>query len=82
MPRRLAGMLHERRSGGLVGAALLVLIAGACFATLPWSLERYESPNLGVTETDLPPRPPSVAEPMGSDGLGRSLLWRVLLGGA
>lgn len=82
MPRRLAGMLRHRRPGGLVGAILLVLIAGACFGTLPWSLERYESPNLGVSEADLPPRSPSPAEPMGSDGLGRSLVWRVLLGGA
>jgi oligopeptide transport system permease protein len=82
MPRRFAGFLRERVSGGVVGGLLLLLIAGGCFGTLPWSLERYETPDLGVTDAELPPRSPSVAEPMGSDGLGRSLVWRVLLGGA
>lgn len=82
MPRRFAGFLRERVSGGVIGGLLLVLIAGACFGTLRWSLARYEEQHLGVTDAELPPRSPSWAEPMGSDGLGRSLVWRVLLGGA
>ncbi len=66
---------------GLAGGILLLLIVVPCVVTLPWSLTRYDVPNYGVPGADIR-RPPSWAEPLGSDGNGRSLLWRCLLGGA
>ena len=67
---------------GVIGTVLLLLIAVPCVVTLPWSLEWYSVQEWGEGLNDLPPRAPSVEEPLGSDALGRSLLWRVLLGGA
>ena len=72
---------RPRITAGPVGAVVLLLIAVPCFVTLPWSVSRYDEQNLGDIGEDTR-RPPSLAEPMGSDGLGRSLLWRCLLGGA
>ncbi|MEM9882425.1 MAG: ABC transporter permease [Planctomycetota bacterium] len=72
--------VRGRVTSGRVGAVLLALIALPCFVTLPWSVSRYDrqrSADLAMIEA-----PPSWAEPMGTDGLGRSLLWRTLLGGA
>lgn len=58
---------------------VLVLIAGPCFATLPWSLGRYK----GHTGDEIRNRiPPNWHDVMGTDALGRSMLWRSLLGGA
>lgn len=74
--------LRPRFSAGWLGAVLLAMIAVPCFVTLPWSLERYTDQDYGLTDDLAPPRPPSVLEPLGSDVSGRSLLWRVLLGGA
>ena len=69
-----------RLSTGRLGAIVLGTIVLACLVTLPWSLQGYRTP---VLESGVSPvRPPSLAEPMGSDQLGRSLLWRCLLGGA
>ena len=76
--RRVLPAVTRARLGGI---ALLVMLT-CCFATLPWSLPRYTQQDLGVSAADQPPRPPSLAEPMGSDALGRSLVWRLLLGGA
>lgn len=59
---------------------VLLLIALPCFVTLPWSLSRYD-----VQRNDQPDKvlaPPSLGEPMGTDVLGRSVMWRCLLGGA
>ena len=67
-------------SGSRIGAVLLLLIALPCFATLPWSLSRYD-----VQRSAEPGKllaPPSLSEPLGTDELGRSLMWRCLLGGA
>ena len=65
---------------GLLGLVLLSAIALPCLLTLPLSLTRYDAQHLGA---GLDPRqPPSWRAPMGSDALGRSLLWRCLLGGA
>lgn len=66
---------------GAVGAVLLVLIALPCFVTLPWSVHRYNVQRITL-EVDARELPPSLAEPLGTDELGRSLLWRSLLGGA
>ncbi|MEO0515292.1 MAG: ABC transporter permease [Planctomycetota bacterium] len=70
----------RRVSSGWVGGLLLALIALPCFVTLPWSLTRYDEQRSDQFEKIL--APPSWAEPMGTDDLGRSLLWRSLLGGA
>ena len=64
---------------GRTGAAILILIAVPCFATLPWSIDRYE----GKAGDEAHARQgPSQHHPLGTDVLGRSLLWRCLLGGA
>jgi len=64
-------------STGRVGAVLLVLIALPCFVSLPWSLSRYD-----VQLRDQAEQAPRWGEPMGTDALGRSLMWRSLMGGA
>src|SRR5690554_4848863 len=74
--RRLKG-----QTVGLLGLVVLLAVAVPCFVTLPWSLQRYDVPMLGEAGAD-PQRPPSLGEPFGADRLGRSLLWRCLLGGA
>lgn len=68
-----------RLSAGIVGLAVLLLIAVPCIVTLPWSIERYDQQDLSA---DPPAQPPSRAHPMGTDHLGRSILWRCALGGA
>ncbi len=75
---RLAGF---RFGAGPLGAAILILIAVPCIVTLPWSLDRYDDQRLGA-QGDDPRRPPTLAEPFGTDQLGRSIFWRCLLGGA
>ena len=67
------------RVTGLAGTAVLLLVAVPCFVTLPWSLRYYDEQHL---EGDIPPRPLSLAEPLGTDSLARSMLWRCLLGGS
>lgn len=69
-----------RLSPGWVGAVLLAVIALPCFLTLPWSLSRYDDQR--SDQVEMIHAAPSWSEPMGTDGLGRSLLWRSLLGGA
>ena len=80
-----------RLSAGRAGGVLLLLIALPCFLTLPWSLNRYDAQRIGGgpaaagamgQEVAMQNQPPSWSEPMGTDDLGRSLLWRCLLGGA
>ncbi len=68
-----------RPSMGMLGAAVLIAIALACLLTLPWSLQYYDLQRLdGVT----PLTGPSLTNPLGADELGRSVMWRMLLGGA
>ena len=56
-----------------------MVIALPCFMTLPWSLGRYK----GKVGDEVYQRlAPSWSEPLGTDSLGRSLMWRSLLGGA
>lgn len=66
-----------RGSGPFVGLAVLLLLVLPCLLALPWSVERYDLQRL-----DRQLEPPSWSEPLGTDLLGRSLLWRCLLGGA
>ena len=80
---RFAARARPRLSAGWVGAVLLLLIATPCFVSLPWSSQyEYYGADFYPQSEQLPPRPPSVEEPLGSDGNGRSLMWRCLLGGA
>ena len=74
-----------RISAGRIGLGVLLLIALPCVLTLPWSMERYtlsviEASQLKIGE-ELS-QAPSIEHPMGTDVIGRSLLWRCLLGGA
>lgn len=68
-----------RWSAGTLGTIILLSIAVPCLLTLPWSLQAYNEQQL--TE-GLVQAPPSIDAPFGRDDLGRSLLWRCLLGGA
>ncbi|MCE9590378.1 MAG: ABC transporter permease [Planctomycetes bacterium] len=68
------------RAGGF-GAAVLLLVAMPCFLTLPWSLHKYDDQRLNDPKV-VTLSPPTWHDPMGTDGLGRSILWRCLLGGA
>ncbi len=77
--RRGEGLLVPRLTAGWIGAFLLLVIAVPCFVTLPWSVSRYDQQRLAE---NLERQPPSLTEPMGTDVLGRSVLWRCLLGGA
>jgi len=76
-----AGGAKRRWRAGWVGGICLLIIALPCFLTLPWSLKQYEKQSLGDIGED-PRRAPSWSEPFGSDRLGRSMLWRCLMGGA
>jgi oligopeptide transport system permease protein len=76
-----------RMGVGTLGLLFFLLIGLPCVVTLPISSQHYDLLNLE------PLQPPSTAAPadpeahrlsnlMGSDSLGRSVLWRCLLGGA
>ncbi|MCX5660760.1 MAG: ABC transporter permease, partial [Planctomycetota bacterium] len=66
-------------NAGSIGAVILLFVALPCLVTLPWSLHRFDLQRLDGGQTLAAP---SLAEPMGTDLLGRSILWRVLLGGS
>ncbi len=70
----------RRWTAGGFGLLLFCVIALPCFVTLPWSVSRYDVQR--TYEAGMVLAAPSLAEPMGTDDLGRSLLWRCLLGGA
>jgi len=67
---------------GRVGLVTLVLIAAASFFSLPWSVQHYRTQQIEVGTGANPRQPPSLGQPLGTDNLGRSLMWRCLLGGA
>jgi oligopeptide transport system permease protein len=77
IPQRRLMRFHL--SAGRLGAFVVLLIALPCLLTLPWSVQRYDVQHLAG---DLARAAPSFAHPFGTDGFGRSLLWRSLLGGA
>ena len=68
-----------RLNAGWIGFALLVLVALPCVVTIPWALHRYDVQRL---TSGLVLAAPTLGEPMGTDALGRSLMWRCFLGGA
>ncbi len=74
-----------RVSVGGIGFGVLLLIALPCVLTLPWSLDRYAVSVVDasqLTADEELSQSPSFAQFMGTDVLGRSVLWRCLLGGA
>ncbi|MEO0587067.1 MAG: ABC transporter permease, partial [Planctomycetota bacterium] len=70
--------LMPRSLGGRVGLVLLLLIAVPCVVSLPWSLQNYDAQELTAERSEAAP---SAEFPMGTDRLGRSLLYRCLMGG-
>lgn len=69
---------HNLRRGQM-GKVILLAIALPCLATLPWSVSRYE----GQAGDEIKAyQAPNGSQLMGTDSLGRSLFWRILLGGA
>ena len=77
---RSARRLFVGRSSGWWGGVLLLMISLPCFLTLPWSLSRYDIQRMA--DPAMQNAAPSLDQPMGSDDLGRSVMWRCLLGGA
>lgn len=75
------GMMSPRRylRAGPIGLVILLLIAVPCFALLPWSMHYFNAQQL---ETSREFMAPSSGDWLGTDNLGRSMLWRCLLGGA
>lgn len=66
-----------RNRAAILSAGLLTALLLACVLTLPWS-----APQMRAQDLDAARQPPSREKPLGTDELGRSLLWRVLYGGA
>lgn len=67
----------RRHRAAVASLWVLVIMAGICWATLGWSAPRMRDVRL-----DAARQPPSRAHPLGTDEVGRSLLWRTLYGGA
>ncbi|MDX1682936.1 MAG: hypothetical protein R3336_07450, partial [Phycisphaeraceae bacterium] len=74
-----SSLLQPGRRAGAVGLIILLLIALPCFLTLPWSIQQYDQQSLEPGDARAAP---SLVHPMGTDDLGRSMVWRCLLGGA
>ena len=74
------------RSGRmLVGGSMLLLILVLCTVTLPWTLPNTNRLGYDAQALDLARHAPELAQLsmwFGTDGLGRSLLGRCLMGGA
>jgi oligopeptide transport system permease protein len=68
--------LRRSRRAGL-SAALLALLLLLCLGTLRWSTSAMRAQHLDQTR-----QAPSLTYPLGTDEMGRSLLWRTLYGGA
>ncbi len=74
--RRLTHFV-TRSPAAAIGLIVLLAMLGTCYATLPWSSRVMSATNLaGVRQ------PPSSADWLGTDALGRSMLARTLYGGA
>jgi oligopeptide transport system permease protein len=87
-PLGLAIRRFRRNRLALAGLLMLAAIVAACLAGLVWNVSAYLASGRAPYETPLPddggslhPRPPSLAYPLGTDTLGRSMLARTLLGG-
>lgn len=67
---------RRHRAAVLSAVLLLVLLVGS-FGTLPWSVRGMRTQQLQAAR-----QPPSSSYPLGTDEVGRNLLWRMLYGGA
>jgi oligopeptide transport system permease protein len=68
-----------RWRGGGVGLVVLLAIVLPCVVSLPWSVQRYRG---AAGDEAMARQGPTWSQPMGRDALGRSVMWRCLLGGA
>jgi oligopeptide transport system permease protein len=66
----------RRHHAAVAGAVLLLLMFAACVVSLPWSVRGMRHQQLTQALS-----PPSRQHPLGTDEVGRSLLWRTLYGG-
>ncbi len=67
----------RRHRAAVLSAVLLLLLLVGSFGLLPWSVRGMRTQQLQAAR-----QPPSPAYPLGTDEVGRSLLWRMLYGGA
>ncbi len=67
----------RRNRAAVAGAAVLLFMLAVCGVTLRWSAPEMRRQQLSAAR-----QPPSRSQPLGTDELGRSLLWRTLYGGA
>lgn len=67
----------RRHRAAMLSAALLLLLLVGSFGALPWSVRGMRTQQLQAAR-----QPPSSTHPLGTDEVGRSLLWRMLYGGA
>ncbi|MBK9120895.1 MAG: ABC transporter permease [Phycisphaerales bacterium] len=67
----------RRHRPAVLSLLLLAALVAVCFGLLPWSLSGMRVQDLAATRV-----PPSAVYLLGTDDVGRSLLWRTLYGGA
>jgi oligopeptide transport system permease protein len=67
----------RRHRAALVSAAVLAIMVAACVLSLHWSIA-----GMRVQHLDQARQAPSPQHPLGTDEVGRSVLWRTLYGGA
>lgn len=76
-PPRTAWQRFRNHRAAMISAAVLTLMLAACALTLPWSTAGMREQHLDAAHVG-----PSLEYPLGTDELGRSMLWRTLYGGA
>src|SRR5262249_44748305 len=76
-PKGMAWGRFRRNRMAVCGALVLGVLVVVCFASLPWTVRHYGEQHLGHVKEG-----PSGAFWFGTDGLGRDLFARFLLGGA
>jgi ABC-type dipeptide/oligopeptide/nickel transport system permease subunit len=76
-PARRTWLRFRRNRAALASVFLLLAMVVVCWGTLGWSAGRMRVQQLAAAR-----QPPSAAHPLGTDDVGRDLLWRTLYGGA